>query len=579
MKKIFVGLTAVGLALTLASCEFTLPSGSKGSSHESSSVVVESSSVVVESSSAVVESSSAVVESSSNVVESSSNVVESSSAVVESSSAVVENPTVYMVGDSTVCSFNDTTYYYPRYGYGTQLSNYLSSTVTVSNLALSGRSSKSFLLEANYETLTSSISTGDYLIIGFGHNDEKSDDEARYTNPTGGLDDATSFQYYLYTYYIKVAIDAGATPILCTPIVRADSSNNYSGSSGHVTATGDYAACIKSLGEALNVSVIDLTSQTASLYTTLGFNEAINMHAWTTSNSSSVDKTHLNIYGAKQVAYMLASSLKESNNSLGKFVLNDIVAPTKEADLVKNPSYVESSYQAFDASTYEAVSYPNFTTPGWYGTAFGDTGGTPTSAAANGFIAQEVSEGVYEVGQYKSGSNKGKISSSTEGFVMVFKQVDITNNFTISADFEVLTAGNTNQAGFGIMLRDDIYVEQSSQNKSLLSNSVTAGLLCSSTSEMQALFYREATKLNNHGNKVSGLYTQGDTATASITRVGQSVTTSVTYKGVTYTYTYYDFDFTAIDQNYMYVGFIGTRGTSVKVTNVNFEITGISQGA
>ena len=94
---------------------------------------------------------------------------------------VLTPTTIYLVGDSTVCSFADN-YYYPRYGYGTQLGNYLADEATVVNLALSGRSSKSFLAEANYETLKNSLKAGDYLLIGFGHNDEKSDDAARFTD-------------------------------------------------------------------------------------------------------------------------------------------------------------------------------------------------------------------------------------------------------------------------------------------------------------------------------------------------------------------------------------------------------------
>lgn len=48
----------------------------------------------------------------------------------------------WIVGDSTVSEFNDQ-YYYPRYGWGTQISNYLKDGCEVHNLALSGRSSKS----------------------------------------------------------------------------------------------------------------------------------------------------------------------------------------------------------------------------------------------------------------------------------------------------------------------------------------------------------------------------------------------------------------------------------------------------
>ena len=58
--------------------------------------------------------------------------------------------TVWIVGDSTVCTYiksdgshEDGATYYPRYGYGTQLANYLDGTYDVQNLALSGRSSLS----------------------------------------------------------------------------------------------------------------------------------------------------------------------------------------------------------------------------------------------------------------------------------------------------------------------------------------------------------------------------------------------------------------------------------------------------
>ena len=56
----------------------------------------------------------------------------------------------YLIGDSTVAKFNDVTYYYSRFGYGTKLDNYFKD-LNIINLALSGRSSKSFLKEENYK--------------------------------------------------------------------------------------------------------------------------------------------------------------------------------------------------------------------------------------------------------------------------------------------------------------------------------------------------------------------------------------------------------------------------------------------
>lgn len=72
--------------------------------------------------------------------------------------------TVWTVGDSTVCSFNDT-YYYPRYGWGTQLEHYFDSSLTVKNLALSGRSSKSYVQEEQYQTLMQGMKAGGLRLL------------------------------------------------------------------------------------------------------------------------------------------------------------------------------------------------------------------------------------------------------------------------------------------------------------------------------------------------------------------------------------------------------------------------------
>jgi len=499
---------------------------------------------------------------------------------------VLKNTTVYLVGDSTVCSFNDN-YYYPRYGYGTQLGNYLNELVTINNLALSGRSSKSFTSEENYQTLLASLKEGDYLIIGFGHNDEKSDDALRFTDASKPITDSTSFKYSLYENYIKVALEKKATPILCTPIVRANSKNDYTGSHAHITENGDYAKAIVELGQEKGVEVIDLTEITKNKYTELGYNEAIYYHAMTTGqydtdgvtvipNTTSVDTTHLNIYGAKYVAYKLAESLKNSTCLLGKYVLDNIKEPTK-ADLVCIDGYVVPSYAAPVLENYVPSEHFATISEGWYGTAFGDCGGTPTSSS-NGFLATEYTEGVFTVGQYKEGSNKGKFASGGDGFCYVFKQVEASKNFKITVSAKVINGPGINQAGFGLMLRDDIYINQNVNKTVVTSNFVAAGFLGES-SGMGALFSRENATLKKGLEKIAEYYQIDDTATLTIERVGQSITTTVVYNGVTYTHTYYDFDLFAVDQDYMYIGMFANRGTVVEFTNVDFEITGESQGA
>jgi len=150
-----------------------------------------------------------------------------------------QKTTVYLVGDSTVCNYEmakESGRYYPRNGYGMWFDDYLNENVTVNNLALSGRSSKSFIKEKNYTTLKDNIKAGDYLVIGFGHNDQKTS-LSYYTNPASEVIHDDSFKYYLYNYYVKLALDVGATPILCTPIIRVDYPFDTHPKDFHLTGT------------------------------------------------------------------------------------------------------------------------------------------------------------------------------------------------------------------------------------------------------------------------------------------------------------------------------------------------------
>lgn len=572
--------------------------------------------------------------------------------------------TIWVVGDSTVCDYgkydangnktgvSDSTHFYDRYGYGTQLINYFdNSLVTVKNIAKSGRSSLSFYRDLSTDTnefvngktyyvrdntvpgafyeytgsrtvtdsevdspkalglyedtsyyqdlinTTTGIKKGDYLVIGFGHNDEKSADY-RFASPTESTDTVGSFKYNLYEYYCKVALDKGATPILCSPIVRLSTSNDYTGADGHITETGDYRNTITELGIEKNIPVIDLTTPTKDLYTSLGYDEAIYFHAMSggldqnTPKLETVDKTHINIYGAKMVSYMFANALKDSNCSLKDYLVDEINAPTKNVDLVQNPYYEYKSYSTPDLDEWKTTietgkivngvlvesyyDYLKTISEGWYGTVFGDIGGSGMSNG-NGWQAKEETEGTFIVGCEKK---KGKFGT-TEGYAMVFKQIGINDNFTLTADVTVTTAiaaDMVTQGGFGIMLRDDIYLYQEAPDGSIKSTAVYAGMYTSSAGT-NIVYSRESTTLTTSSATISGVYAQGDTAKLSITRVGQIVTATVVYKDQTYTKTYTDLIFDAIDNEYMYIGMYATRSTVCTFTNVVYTYTGVSQGA
>ena len=254
----------------------------------------------------------------------------------------VEGPRLFVVGDSTLSAFSDN-YFYPRYGYGTRLSDYLdSSKITVFNLAMSGRSSKSFLTEKNYKTLTDNIREGDYLIIGFGHNDEKPG--SRYADANGSKETEGSFKNILYENYVKLAKDRGAVPVLCTPVVRRSESSNYTGAAVHITADdegfkgGNYPQAIIDLGAETSTLVVDLTKITKERYSKLSAKETAKFHAQKMKESDTIDNTHLNYYGAAVVAYDVVISLREQDKGFAAFVRDGISMPSEKI-LKKNRKY------------------------------------------------------------------------------------------------------------------------------------------------------------------------------------------------------------------------------------------------
>ncbi len=239
---------------------------------------------------------------------------------------------VFLVGDSTVCDYDDnTSKSLDRCGWGMKLAEQYSG-VTVTNLALSGRSSRSFLTEQNYQTLKNSLGKGDYLFIQFGHNDEKTN-EAQYpglgTYP--GLDWNTldntgkdahgrySYEYLLTAYYINLAKNKGAVPVLVTPITRL----NLDGTPNYQQHTA-YQQGMQQIGQNYNVAVIDMTSLTTQLYTNLynygGLNETKKLHCYTDAAHTTLDYTHLSSAGAWKIAQMIAEQTKEAGLTIGNAV-------------------------------------------------------------------------------------------------------------------------------------------------------------------------------------------------------------------------------------------------------------------
>lgn len=198
---------------------------------------------------------------------------------------------IFYIGDSTVQLNKIDTY--PQTGMGQVLELYMAPGVRVLPHGKNGRSTKSFLDEGLFEPVRSQMGPGDILLIQFGHNDEKAD-PLRHTDAFGSYQDNLRF-------FIRAARQAGALPVLVTPIARRlfDEQGDFRPGSH-----GDYPEAVRQLGAEEQVPVADLTALTEEFLAQLGDDPSKPLFVWPKDN------THLKYDGAVRFAGFLCRELE-----------------------------------------------------------------------------------------------------------------------------------------------------------------------------------------------------------------------------------------------------------------------------
>ncbi|MFJ9036535.1 rhamnogalacturonan acetylesterase [Streptomyces sp. NPDC102406] len=201
--------------------------------------------------------------------------------------------TLFVAGDSTAAQkYADAA---PESGWGMALPFFLSSRVAVANHAVNGRSSKSFLDEGRLATILAAIRPGDLLLIQFAHNDEKSADPTRWTEPW------STYQEYLKRY-VDGARAKGARPVLATPVER----RKFDADGNALPTHGDYPAAMRALARDEGVALLDIQALSLALWQRLGVEETKVYFNWTATEQ---DNTHANPPGAIAVARLVAGEL------------------------------------------------------------------------------------------------------------------------------------------------------------------------------------------------------------------------------------------------------------------------------
>lgn len=481
---------------------------------------------------------------------------------------------LWVVGDSTLSSFNDK-YYYPRYGYGTMLSKYLDDEICVKNIALSGRSSKSYTAEPEYRTLLSGMEKGDFLIIGFGHNDEKTE-ENRFTSGTGSYEEDGTFANSLYSNYIVPARNAGCSVILCTPIVRRSATGKWKDMELHVTGNvgkfigGDYAKAVRDTGKTLGIPVVDMTSMTKEFYDTIGPENSIYLHAWPSNNPLSVDNTHTNIWGGRVNAYLCLRSVKalgikgiSEHINVENEIFDDglfagkVPVPSKDRYLVPNENYFPT---IFNAQLPESKNWKNIGE--WKGTVFGDISEQPSM---KNFILGQDEHGNMHIAVR---NNSGKIAAVSDGIAMYYREVPADKKFLLKAKARINDYFLNDQVSFGLMARDDMYIDLVTSD--ILGDYVAAAPLLLTHGECCVNCFARKSGEITYGGVCTKQYSPGDEVSLSIesTEDGYACTFAdeQTITGG------FDFKLTAVNPESVYVGMFVSRNADVTFSDISLTI-------
>jgi rhamnogalacturonan acetylesterase len=237
-----------------------------------------------------------------------------------------DKPVVYIIGDSTVRNTNR-----PQCGWGEMIADFFDTTqISISNQAMAGRSTRTFIKEKRWDKVLSTLKPGDFVIMQFGHNEGSKPDtsKAGYRGVLRGIGDetvqltwkdSTIETVHTYGWYLRKFVqDAkakGATPIICSMIPRNQWNYTVKGDSTSKQlvrrADKDYGKWAKEIAASEGVFFIDLNAISADKYDKLGPEEV--------KNYFHKDHTHTNEEGAK----INAASVVEGIRSIKGLILNN----------------------------------------------------------------------------------------------------------------------------------------------------------------------------------------------------------------------------------------------------------------
>lgn len=215
----------------------------------------------------------------------------------------VSVPTLYICGDSTVTDQPAEYPYSPTStycGWG-QAFGMLTHDLAVANHAQSGSCTTAFMA-SNLTAFEDKIQSGDYMVIEFGHNDQKLKE----------LDAMGGYKKNLLKL-AEIARTHGAEPIICSPINRII----FEPDGKLLNLLGTYRDAAKAAAEEVSCTFIDMWQRTTDYFETAGPVKSLEFFRYLGDDR---DYTHTNDIGGTMIAKFFAQEMISQNGPLAKYI-------------------------------------------------------------------------------------------------------------------------------------------------------------------------------------------------------------------------------------------------------------------
>jgi lysophospholipase L1-like esterase len=215
--------------------------------------------------------------------------------------------TIFSIGDSTMAD-KPTDTGNPEWGWCQALKERIGSNVRFENHAVNGRSTRSFLTEGRWSTILELLQPGDWVLIQFGHNDQKEKSPERYTNPY------TAYRMNLQRF-VEDSRTRGAHPVLMSSIVR----RHFNEQGTLIDTHGAYPFVARQLALELDVPFVDMQWLSESHIEALGPDASRELflvfapgeHPFFPDGKT--DNTHLSAAGARTLADLFLEDIRKQN--------------------------------------------------------------------------------------------------------------------------------------------------------------------------------------------------------------------------------------------------------------------------